>query len=135
MDPGFFTSIMHPDDRDRVIAETAHMISTGERLLSEYRLVRRDGSVAWVRDEGVLVRDERGEPLCMQGYIVEITEQKQREAALREGEAIVDSSFDAIVGRTIDGKVTSWNAAAERMFGYSADEMIGVSVAHLMTPG
>ena len=134
-DPGFFTSIMHPDDRDRVIAETAHMISTGERLLSEYRLVRRDGSVAWVRDEGVLVRDERGEPLCLQGYIVEITEQKQREAALREGEAIVDSSFDAIVGRTIDGKVTSWNGAAERMFGYSAEEMIGVSVGHLMTPG
>ena len=96
--------------------------------------MRRDGSVAWVRDEGVLVRDEDGKPLCMQGYIVDITEQKEREAALLESEAIVDSSFDAIVGRTPDGIVTSWNAAAERMFGYSAEEMIGESVADLMPP-
>ena len=131
-DPGFFTSIVHPEDRERVIAETTHMIATGERLLSEYRVVRRDGSVAWVRDEGVLVRDEAGDPLCMQGYIVDITEQKLREAAVLEGEAIVDSSFDAIVGRTTGGLITSWNAAAERMFGYGAEDMIGTSVARLM---
>ena len=130
--PDFFSSIVHPDDCERVIAETAHMIATGERMETEYRIVRRDGSLAWVRDEGVLVRDEDGKPLCMQGYIVDITEQKGREAAQLEGEAIVDSSFDAIVGRTADGLVTSWNAAAERMFGYSEAEMLGKSVAELM---
>ena len=76
-----------------------------------------------MRDEGVLVRDADGAPLCMQGYILDITEQKQREAALLESEAIVGSSFDAIVGRTPDGIITSWNAAAERIFGYSAEEI------------
>jgi PAS domain S-box-containing protein len=131
---GFFPSILHPGDRDRVIAETAHMIATGERLESEYRLLRRDGSIAWVHDEGVLVRDEAGAPLCMQGYILDITEQKAREAALLASQATVESSFDAIITRTADGIVTGWNAAAERIFGYSAEEMLGRPVSLLVPP-
>ena len=48
---------------------------------------------------------------------------------------MVDSSDDAIVGETLDGIVTSWNRAAERMFGYSAAEMVGKPVAVLAAPG
>ncbi len=92
----------------------------------------RDGSVAWVHDEGVLVRDADGAPLCLQGYVLDITERKQREAALLASDAIVASSFDAIVSRTTDGIVTGWNGAAERLFGYSAEEMIGRSVDMLL---
>ena len=58
----------------------------------------------------------------------------RREAALLESEAIVNSSFDAVVGRTIDGIVTSWNPAAERVFGYAAEEIIGRSVSMLWPP-
>jgi diguanylate cyclase (GGDEF)-like protein/PAS domain S-box-containing protein len=133
-DPDFFVKLLHADDRDRVMAQTARTIATGERFESEYRLLRREGTYAWVRDEGVLVDDGAGAPLCVQGYMLDISEQKEREAALLESEAIVSSAFDSIVGRSADGVVTSWNAAAERIFGYSAQEMIGHAV-ELLLPG
>lgn len=49
--------------------------------------------------------------------------------------SIVESSNDAIVSKTLEGIVTSWNAAAGRIFGYSADEMIGQSISKLLVPG
>jgi PAS domain S-box-containing protein len=48
--------------------------------------------------------------------------------------AIVESSTDAMIGRTLDGQITSWNAGAERMYGYPADEAIGANVAMLEAP-
>ena len=48
--------------------------------------------------------------------------------------AIVESSFDAILGKTLDGRITSWNAAATAMFGYSAEQAIGASVLMLIPP-
>jgi PAS domain S-box-containing protein len=84
-DPGLFLRLVHPDDRDRVAAarEAADM-----RL--DYRMVSRDGRVVWVRDEAVAVLDESGEPLSIQGYLLDVTERKTAEEerkALRTAEA------------------------------------------------
>jgi len=64
----------------------------------------------------------------------DITERKQWEAARLHLAAIVESSDDAILSKDLDGIVTSWNAAAERMYGYSASEMIGKSVVRIYPP-
>jgi PAS domain S-box-containing protein len=70
--------------------------------------------------------------VSMIGTGQDITERKQQEEAQARLAAIVTSSADAIVGKTLDGIVTNWNEAAERMFGYSADEMIGQSTRRVI---
>src|SRR5439155_10140931 len=57
------------------------------------------------------------------GHVVE--ERGRAEAALAFAASIVESSEDAIVGTTLDGTITSWNAGAERLYGYTAREVIG----------
>jgi PAS domain S-box-containing protein len=75
------------------------------------------------------------EPMVL-AVVRDITDRRAAEEALRQSQArlaaIVTSSEDAIVGKTLDDNVTSWNEAAERMFGYSASEMIGQSFRHLI---
>ncbi len=74
--------------------------------------------------------------------IIDITERKAAESSLRESEhrsrslaAIVESSDDAIISNDPDGVVTSWNKSAERIFGFTADEMVGQSILRLAAPG
>lgn len=64
----------------------------------------------------------------------DISEQKLAERGLRQLAAIVESSDDAIVGETVDGVITSWNAGAEKIYGYSIAEVIGKSASMLVPP-
>src|SRR5262249_49994329 len=65
---------------------------------------------------------------------LDITERKQAEIASKRLAAIVESSDDAIVGKDLNGVVTSWNSGAERLFGYTAEEMIGTEIVRLVPP-
>jgi PAS domain S-box-containing protein len=74
---------LHPEDRERVIEQNARCNTTGEPFRSEYRLLAKDGGTVWLRDEAVLIHDERGEPLHWRGLMLDITPQKEAEEKLR----------------------------------------------------
>jgi PAS domain S-box-containing protein len=95
---------------------------------------RKDGSLYHNSLVISPVFDERGELMNFIGLGEDVTEQVQAERKAAQLAAIVEGSVDAIKGKTLDGIVTSWNAAAERMYGYTAEEMIGQPIARVLPP-
>ena len=82
-DSQVFWRQIHPQDRERVDEGLQQAWQTGESFRSEYRLFAKNGRLVWVRDESVLVRDEEGNDLFRQGIMIDITERKRAEAALK----------------------------------------------------
>jgi PAS domain S-box-containing protein len=81
-DKELFPKLLHPDDRERVMAEVARTQETGDPFRCEYRLIARDGRVVWIRDEDVTIHDDAGQKLYAQGYMLDISARKESEEAL-----------------------------------------------------
>jgi two-component system, sensor histidine kinase and response regulator len=74
-----WTKVIHPEDRDWVVESCERANETGEPWQEEYRMIARDGSVVWIRDEATLVLGTNGQPLCWQGIMSDITARKTAE--------------------------------------------------------
>ena len=128
---------LHPDDRRRVWngRETAYQTG-GEFWADEYRFRRGDGSYASVIDRGYIMHDRQGLAVRMIGSMVDITQQKEAEEARQESERKlalhVQQTPLAVIEWDLDFKVTAWNPAAERIFGYTSSEAIGKSGSALI---
>jgi PAS domain S-box-containing protein len=111
----------------------AELLLTG-RWEGELTHTKRDGTQVVVASRWSLQRDELGRPGAILETNNDITDRKQaEEAQLRLG-AIVASSDDAIISKTLEGVITSWNAGAERIFGYAAEEAVGRPITILIPP-
>jgi PAS domain S-box-containing protein len=84
--PGFWLQVIHPDDRDPVMAESARTNDTGEAYRQEYRMIAADGREVWIHDESTLVHDAQGVPVYWQGVMMDVTVRKQAELQLRRAE-------------------------------------------------
>lgn len=125
---------VHPGDLQRCLDVYRSSIESHISFKMEYRLRRSDAEYRWVLNEGVPRCTKEGEIAGYAGSCIDITDRKQAEEASRLLGAIVESSEDAILGKTLDGTIVSWNAAAERIYGYSAQEVKGRAINLLYPP-
>jgi diguanylate cyclase (GGDEF)-like protein/PAS domain S-box-containing protein len=78
-DPDLWYHCLHPDDRERALGEYLRGRDSGESFAFEYRLIARDGRVVWFRDSAVVIRDEQGKPIQVQGVMLDMTDRKEAE--------------------------------------------------------
>ncbi len=124
---------VHPDDLAATEAASAMALNGGADTWEHaYRFRRIDGTWANVLERAAIVRDAEGKARRVVGTLRDVTTEMESAEARTRLAAIVTSSADAIIGKTLEGVVTSWNAAAERLFGYSAAEMVGDTVYKLI---
>ncbi len=120
---------VHADDRSAVLAAFSQCMGRGGDYAAEYRALWPDGTVRWISSFGYFGRDPEGHPTRSYGVLMDITERKRAEMALRESEQRLRLHFDnsplAVVEWNSDFVITRWVGEAERMFGYTADETIG----------
>lgn len=83
-----FVSLVHPEDNERIIAEQMNSISEGKKFHSIYRIIKKDGQVAWVEEFGDVVKKDN-EIDFIEGIFIDITDRKQKEFALKEKELAV----------------------------------------------
>ena len=128
-----FLDAVHPEDRERVAGAMARQRETGG-YQEEYRIARPDGTLRWIWARSYPVRDAQGGIIRFAGIAEDVTERKSLELDRAKLAAIVEYSEDAIVSMSVDCVIIGWNRGAERQYGYTAEEIIGCSLAVLFPP-
>jgi PAS domain S-box-containing protein len=123
---------IHPEDRERIIAGIHRVMETGGTSWSDqYRYRRGDGTYANVMDRGYLARDDAGAAVRMIGAMTDVTERSRSEAAIRFQAQLLNAVQQAVVATDPEGTVIFWNAFAENLYGWSAEEAVGQSIQEL----
>jgi diguanylate cyclase (GGDEF)-like protein/PAS domain S-box-containing protein len=134
-----FRKRLHPDDRERVTSSLAAGLK-GEVADSEYdfRVSDDSGGWRWIHNRMHLVRDGDGRPERLVGVGMDVTAEHRAEEALARSERAyrlaLDSMTDAFIATDGAGRVTDWNPAAEQMYGWTREEILGKPIVETLSP-
>ena len=125
---------LHPSDRGAFEQTIRRALRDRERFEVDCRSIGGDGSVHVLRITGKVLIDNDGEPVRLIGTAQDVTEQADARAARDLLANVVDSSDDAILTKSPDGVITSWNRGAERLYGYRAADAVGQPISLIVPP-
>jgi PAS domain S-box-containing protein len=131
--PEEWVDAVHQEDRERVVAAYGADNLAAGGLDEEYRIVRPDGGLRWIRDRGFPIRDQQGDVYRIVGIAEDVTERKETEETLRRQAELLDLAHDAIFVRDWRSKaIRYWSRGAEVMYGWSPAEALGKVSAGLL---
>ena len=119
-----------PADRETVRMAVETAVADGVSYEVDFQVLLPDGTSRWIGSR-CIVETSKGKPSLLRGADIDITKRRLAEESKKNLAAIVESSDDAIMSKTLDGLITSWNAGAERMYGYTAEEIVGQHISVL----
>ena len=122
---------IHPDDQNRVVQAAATRQTDGT-YDEEFRIIRPDGSMRWIRSRAFPVRNATGEVYRVVGVAQDITERKRSRDQLHEQASLLDKARDAILVRHLEHGITYWNKSAELLYGWTAEEVRGRQTGDLL---
>jgi PAS domain S-box-containing protein len=133
-----WTSRLHPEDSERVLAALRAHLEQHEPYDVEYRLLTQQGEYRWFRARGQAVWDEHGHPIRMAGSLQCITDRKQMEEALRRSERllkdVIDNTTAVIYVKLADGRFLLTNRRFQQIFNLCADQIVGRTNHDLFPP-
>ncbi len=129
---------IHPADREKVIATKKKAIETDTKIwTSEYRFETKNGYVD-IYDRCYIIRNADGKAIRATGTMMDITERKKAEETLKNSEEkrrlMMNAAMDGIIFSNTIGEITYWNPAAEKIFGWKSEEVMGRTMAEIIIP-
>ncbi len=128
-----WTDRIHPDDHGRVDERLQAAIARGDEVWSDdFRFRRKDSSYAYVLNRCHIIRDPDGRLTRIIGGMTDLTNSRKAATQIAEQGALLDEARDAILVRDLSHNITYWNKSAERLYGWTSNEILGKSARDLL---
>jgi len=128
--------LIHPDDRAPLWHSVQDAVGRNQEFENEYRIVTKSGQERWVWSRGRAIKAENGHTVYLEGLVTDITNRKEAATALVDAEAyakaVVETAAEAVITIEESGRIETFNRAAQEMFGYTPQEIVGQHVRTLL---
>jgi PAS domain S-box-containing protein len=137
LEEGWLQAI-HEEDREAILTQWQDCVQTKHNFFAEFRLIKLDGDLRWISTRAAVISNENGEAIGFVGTHQDISEakhdevvRKQAESIILEQAALLDIATDAIMVRNLDQQVLFWNKSAEKLYGWTAAEVLHRNINEL----